>query len=430
MSLSGNRYWAFYWPLCITSMAIIFGEQFQNAALSHFSESTKDISIYAVTISIFALFNSTLIFTPQLVGVMVKDIHSRQLCGQFILLFSIVLLFAYLAFSFSTFGAQVISFSFNFSDETTAKILFYTVLLSPLIVVNAMRQYLMGLLIKHRATLLVTFINGFSLCILVVSVFIGYLCNIAAIENLILAQFIGSLLSLAVAAIVTKKYVRFPSDKQAPTKITFYDIYSFFWPVAITSTIFGLTRPLIFAFLGQTHASIESIAVLKLSFDFMLIFVFMLNQVRHLFTSFGHKHIQNIKHFLVYLMLFVSSIMIIITATPIFYLVFGGLINADETIQTPIRDVLWIMCLMPAVIAFRNYYHGLMLLGKTTQWMVLGASVRVATISFSAWLCLVNGILDHIAAAWILWLGYASEALMVYLAIRFGRISHEKIAVY
>ena len=71
------------------------------------------------------------------------------------------------------------------------------------------------------------------------------------------------------------------------------------------------------------------------------------------------------------------------------------------------------MCLLPLVVGFRNYYHGIALARLTTGSMASGAVLRVVAIYACAAGAQALGVLDHVWAAAILVLGFAVEAVVM-----------------
>jgi hypothetical protein len=79
------------------------------------------------------------------------------------------------------------------------------------------------------------------------------------------------------------------------------------------------------------------------------------------------------------------------------------------------------MCLMPAIIIVRNYYHGRLMVERRTAGMAVGSLLRVAGIYLSAQLLFTLGWLNHLTASGILILGFVIETLVVLQAARNGQ---------
>ena len=86
-----RRYWAFYWPLSLTGLAVLLARQFQNGALTRFPDAVRELVIFAYASSIFWLFNASMIFIPQMANVFARSERAKRICLRFTILISVVL---------------------------------------------------------------------------------------------------------------------------------------------------------------------------------------------------------------------------------------------------------------------------------------------------------------------------------------------------
>jgi hypothetical protein len=80
-------------------------------------------------------------------------------------------------------------------------------------------------------------------------------------------------------------------------------------------------------------------------------------------------------------------------------------------------DVTLIMCLMPAIIIYRNYYHGRLMMERKTGGMAYASIIRVIGIFAAAQALFALQWLNHASAACVLILGFAIEAYFARLAV-------------
>ncbi len=85
------------------------------------------------------------------------------------------------------------------------------------------------------------------------------------------------------------------------------------------------------------------------------------------------------------------------------------------------EHVLVVMCLMPALIVFRNYYHGRLMVERRTSGMAAGGILRVIAILLAAQACTMMGWLNYLSASFILILGFLVEALVALVAAQKGQ---------
>jgi len=70
------------------------------------------------------------------------------------------------------------------------------------------------------------------------------------------------------------------------------------------------------------------------------------------------------------------------------------------------------MCLMPAIIIYRNFFHSRLMMSRKTGGMAYGSIIRVIGIYLSAQIFFSLGLLNHIIATFILILGFIIEAVI------------------
>ena len=73
-------------------------------------------------------------------------------------------------------------------------------------------------------------------------------------------------------------------------------------------------------------------------------------------------------------------------------------------------EVTLIMCLMPAIIIYRNYYHGRLMTERRTGGMAWAAIIRVIGIYATAQVLYSLVGSNHISATFVLILGFVIEA--------------------
>jgi hypothetical protein len=177
--------------------------------------------------------------------------------------------------------------------------------------------------------------------------------------------------------------------------------------------MFSLSRPILYSFLGRLPDPAPIIAALRVGFDFALIFHNLLNQFRHLFVTFGKADLPGVRRFMIRVTAVVVGGMLLVTMTPLAHVLLRDLIGVRGEVLTMSRHVLMVMCLLPILVSFRNYFHGLAMIDRRTGPMGAGAVIRnLATYGASA-LLLGLGRLNHVTAAAILTVGFLGETLVV-----------------
>ena len=99
--------------------------------------------------------------------------------------------------------------------------------------------------------------------------------------------------------------------------------------------------------------------------------------------------------------------------TPLSRLVLSALLGAGTEVLDRAIAVIGIMCALPALIIWRNFHHGVLMVRRQTNSMAVGGILRVAMIALAAHAVFNAGALTHQSAAGILLMGFLTEALVV-----------------
>ena len=239
---------------------------------------------------------------------------------------------------------------------------------------------------------------------------LGYRLGWRAITNAAVAELTAHSTYLVLAFGLYLRYYRTPEHPQHET-LTYRKMLAFFWPLAITSMMFCVSRPILYSLVGHTANSEEVIAALKVAFDFSLIFHSPLNQIRHLFVTFGLTDLAGLHRFVIRVAAAITLLMLCIVATPIGVWFLDDVLGVPEAVLARSRQAIWVMCLVPTVISLRNYLHGLVMARQNTKAMALGAVLRNASLYTAARMLFATGWLQHTTGAACLVLGFAFECV-------------------
>lgn len=409
-----REYRGFYWPLALTGLVTLLAQQLQNATLARYPHAAYELATFALAAGIFHLFDAALIFTPQLVNVLARSRAAARLCLKFILLVSgaMTLMVAFLAVP--AVGRPVLGSLFQLEGAQLDSVVLYLALLAPNIVMMGLRHYYTGLIVQARRTGLITMLNVLHLAVIWIFLVAGRKAGFGAIMTVAIAQLAASVIHLAGAKLVAGRAAD-PDFGGSPYRLTTREIFAFFWPVALTSLMFSLSRPILYLFLARLPDPAPVLAAMRVGFDCAMIFHNLLNQFRHLFATFGSEDLAGVRRFMVRVTGWVLAVMVATAFSPAAEWVLRVLIGVEGEVLLYSRHVLMVMCLLPAMIAWRNYYHGLAIINRKTGPMGLGAIMRnLATYAMAATLY-AAGWLNHVTAAAILVVGFLAETLtMIY----------------
>ena len=401
------QYWRFYWPLALTGVAMVLAVQFQNGALARYPGAVTELAIFALASSTFGLFNAGLNFTSQLANVFARSAAGRRASQRFVAACSLALTLPLGLIAATPAGRDALGWAYGIEPALAERVVEYLRYMLPLLFVSAQRLFLTGLLVQARLTGRVTALNVAFLSAAVVALVIGFALGWAPVYTLVGSQAAAGLLHWACSAVVVRRSCRLPAGGAAPSVA---ELLRFFWPMAATGAMFAISRPVLYAFVGRTPTGLAAIAALRVAFDFSSIFQQAANQFRHFFVTFGLADLAGKRRFMALVCAGLTALMLAVALTPLADWILGQVLGIPAVVLAPAVDVLLVLCLMPTLIILRNYSHGLLMVRRRTTSMAVGGALRVLAIAAAAQAGHLLGVLDHIAAAAILLLGFAVEA--------------------
>ena len=420
-----RTYWRFYWPLALTGVAMVLAVQFQNGALARYPDAVTELAVFALASSTFGFLNAGLNFAPQLSNVFARSPHGKRLTHRFLCAWSLVLTVPLALIAATPGGAVGIGIAYGIDDALTARVVEYLLYMLPLLFITAQRMFYVGLLVQAQLTGWVTLLNAVFLGVSVAALVAGFALGLTPVYTVVGAQTLAGLLHWLLTALVFRYRYRWPVTPEHQD-LTVRELLRFYLPMTATGVMFAVSRPVLYAFVARMPDAINTIAALRVAFDFTTLFQQAANQFRHFFVTFGLDDLRTKLRFMAYVCAGLTILMLAVALTPLSGWILGGALGIRGDVLDHAVDVILVMCLMPLVIIARNYYHGTLMVHRRTASMAVGGTMRVIAMALLAQLATRADWLDHVVAAFILLLGFVVETLVV--LVGHGRAASERNA--
>ena len=413
-----RRYWAFYWPLLLTSIVIQLESQFQNRTLAQYAADGRELAVFANASSAFHSTNALLIFIPQLVTVMALTPGAARRTQRFALFFGLALALPLFFMAYTAGGGASLQAVFGVPDAFIGPVQGYLQWLAPLIILEAQIFHNVGRLLLEKRTKVITRLNLLHMGVLVGLLETGRYLGWRSVVTLAVATITANLAHWATTEIA----VRRPGARAAcpgGATASYRELWAFYWPLALTGVLFSVSRPIIYRYVNFLPAAEAqtTIAALRVAFDAGFIFQAPVNQLRNLFTTFGQDEQPRVRRFTLYVSGAYSLIMVAAAFTPLSRLFFRDLVKLDGEVLALTVGAFAVLCLNPLIIAVRNIYHGELLNRHRTGGMALGALLRALLIWLLSLGCYYAGWLNHYTGAGLMIFGFAIETLAAWLAV-------------
>ncbi len=412
-------YWSFFWPLMLTGAATVLAVQFQNGTLARYPDAVTELALFAIAHSTFMLFGAALNFIPQLANLFARNPQDTRQSQRFVGAVSTALAALLLLLALTNAGQSLLVSVYELDQPLLDRVCTYLVYLSPVLILNGQRFFINGQLEQARLTGWVTNLNIVFLASTLIMLSAGFYLGASPVITLCGAQAGGALVHLCMGSWIRRRFYQLPEPTvdvahQTPRKPTPYcELFRFFWPVGTTGVMFALSRPVLYAFLARTPDALISIAALRIAFDFSMLFQQAANQFRSFWVTFGMTDMALKRTFMWLVGGGLTAVMLLVALTPLNGFILKNLLGINQQIHTLAAEVILVMCAVPGVLVWRNYYHGYLLVNRATNAMAFGSTLRVVAIAGSAQVLALLGALDHLSAAWVLVSGFVVETLAV-----------------
>lgn len=430
-------YLKFFWPLSLMGVVMISGRLIQNFVLLRYENGVNELAWFALAMALYAPFQSVIAMVPHMTTVWGATPGSRKKAFRFFGMVCMLISLPLFGVAFSPAGPALVNLVYGTDSHAERVIIIYMRYLAPLVLLGGWRQYLTGLLVLAEKTGWVTSIRCLAILSAILVLAAGILTGWNPVHVIGLSSVIPAMVAIAVSLwVVSSDGALAGTDNLRPNSgrnydhAGFKDMFGYFLPVAFTTFMFTLSRPIIFAFIrslnpenrpGGVNANLL-IASLTLAFTIGFVFQGTVNQFRHLMVKFGRKDPMGVRRFMVRVCLVITGVFFLFRVTPLsrLFLIYLQQCSDPQLLQNA-QDCLWVLMLSPLVVTFRNYYHGLALVHHRTRAMGVGGLARNGIIILSGIIFLQMDILTHTTGAFMMVLAFLAEGIAVMLLTRSWR---------
>ena len=153
---------------------MVLAGQFQNGVLARYPEAVQAIATYAIASGTFGMFHACINFVSQMSNVYGRSDEGRRRCLRLVVLASNAITLPLLVIAFTPFGLAALASVYSISPEVAANVTRYLQLLAPLMVIDGLRQFCVGLIVQNRLTGWVTILNIVHLSVLIGALLAGF----------------------------------------------------------------------------------------------------------------------------------------------------------------------------------------------------------------------------------------------------------------
>jgi hypothetical protein len=265
----------FWLPLAATWLMMSFEGPFLAALIARLAEPKYNLAAYGVAFSFALIIEAPIIMIMSASTKLVKDAQSLIILRRFTYglnwLITLIMLIILIPPIFYFLTEDLIGLPSKVSKLTHLA----TIILLPWPGAIGYRRFYQGILIRNDLTRKVAYgtvirITSMALTALLLYLFTnadGVVVGATSISAAVLLEAVASRL---MADGIVKKIMKQENDDK--DVLTYKEIYNFYYPLALTSTLGLGVQPVVIFFIGQSRMAIESLAVLPVVTSFVFIF--------------------------------------------------------------------------------------------------------------------------------------------------------------
>jgi len=428
LDASTRSYWRFYWPLSLMGAVAMSGRLLQNYVLLDYEAGVREMAVFALAMAVAQPFQMVLAFVPQMANVLVRGPRSLGSSIRFVVTVGLVFTLPVVVLGWTPVGRIVLPVIYRVGPERIGRIMLYLRYLTPVTLMVGLAFFCEGLLVQGRRTMAVGGLRVLNVLVLAGVLVVGRRLGWSPTLTLSLSMIVPRFLHMVLAGALTLACYRYPPSGE-DRRLSQREIAGFFGPMAATTIMFTLSRPIVFGFLTAVYAgggpgasgADSAVAAVNLAFSLSMLFQGSVNQFRNLFVTFGKGDPAGVRRFMIRVTAAITVLMLVVIVTPLASFFLGRLQGASGDTLRMARQGLWVLLLVPVVIGWRNYYHGLAMVQRRTLAMAAGSVCRNVAILAAAGALVALGGYNHVAATAMLVFGFTAEATTVFLLTKYWR---------
>lgn len=381
----------------MTAFLILITHSLFNAGLARLPHPEIYISAFAVAKSLMHLIQSPAMMVRQTVTALIDDKQSFLQVRKFTSILISLIVVVLISVAYTGLAPWIFKNIMGITGKTVevAVIILRVFVLFP--IASTLRNFSQGLAIHFNITPLFTVAT--IVRIIYVTLIVVFIDKITFLSPGVIAglMFLGAILIEALVLLLGNK-IYTGNITDAITKITnnrskdnvditHKFIFSFFWPLIVTSLVKTLTIPIVNMGLARTIKPELALSAFTVAWGFGLIIlspIIMFHQIPINFVDKDNKDmIKIVKKFGLYIGIVITVVFSIISFTNLGYYFLRNIIGVTEEISLLSVDVLKIMVILPFIMLSREFYWGVFIKNHQTKLLGRGKFVNIIFLTIT-----------------------------------------------
>jgi len=413
----------FFAPLALTYMLMMGSHSIISSSLARTENAAIALAAYSVANSIIYIFESPLFGIRRIYLALLDDKSSfKTLSKVTVMALGFVLTILFFV-GYTPIGKFIFTRIVGVSESLFPEVIRAFRLFMILPIASALRSVFQSLLVINKKTHIVTMNMILRLASMLIISYV--LVNFKFVTGSAVGVFVlgGGMSVEAIMSFITARNLRgeLPSKPQKDEKLTFKTTWAFYIPITGALLLQNFIRPFINAGLARTVNPETALAAYQVAYSFSWILVgisFSIHQLVLVFVE-NKETFAKVKRFVFGVGIFGSSILLLVSLTPIGEWLLLNVIGTDPSITQAALTTMLPMAFIPLVVTNSELFAGVLMMEKRTPVLTMskGANLLVS-MTISLGLVSIYPELGALLAGLSMLLGYAGEFGVVYFFAR------------
>lgn len=386
----------FWLPLAATWLMMSLEGPYLAALIARLPEPKFNLAAYGIAFSLAMIVEAPIIMMMSASTALVKDYKSFVALRKFNYRLSLALTFAMIVFSISPVfyfvTEDLIGLPHNVAYLTHLSI----IILIPWPGAIGYRRFYQGILIRNNQTRFVAFgtlirlisMSAVALLLYLFTQIPGAAVGASALSSAVIME---ALASRIMANNLLKKIKSDISSIEQTSELSQKEIFTFYYPLALTSILTLGVQPFVTFFVGQSRNALESFAVLPVVTSFVFIFRGLgLSYQEVVIALIGDEfeYAPQIKSFAIKLATITAGTLIIIAFSPLRDLWLEGVSGLSQSLAVFAHLPLMIMSFFPAMTVLISFERAILVKNKHTKTITIGTATEFISIIIVLGICI------------------------------------------
>ncbi|MFW5985230.1 MAG: hypothetical protein ACOCQ1_03020, partial [Halanaerobiaceae bacterium] len=391
--LSYGRLLAFFVPLAITPFFISTIHSLVNAAMARLPYPDLSIAVFSVVKGLTNTVKSSTFMFMQINVSLVDDRQSFIAASKFIwsltgLFFAILFILGY-----TPAGGWFLSNVIGLQDPEKIEFAYLALRITCFLpIVEALRNIHRGLLISHERTKIISAATAVRL--IAITAFLGWAVYSQQMSGILVGALSWTAgIGIEGLMVVIGVFYFFSSPFEAaektpdysPARLTFYDILSFFLPLAVMMLLNSTLNPIIQSGIARSPVdSTHALAAYGVAFGIMRIIsspIGYLHNCSLVYVKQGEtQKWDKVRRFSLLTGIVTSLVMLIIGLSPLGFWLLNTVIGVSSSLAQTGRWVFLAFSFFPFIQALRESYWGLLMHERETKSIGTAKAFNALTV--------------------------------------------------